>query len=154
MHCNFTAYSQQKLNEHVTPSRNVWESRNKIQSWYKYYISCEEATCCMWNAHLVTQLSGRGLCWVTREEQGHVGQEQTVWHCPKILIKEVTKSLMATRLNMLCSVFLDNCFIGRVELFELGALRINYFNKNSIKTTESYLLRVRRIWVDEWIHAI
>lgn len=71
---------------------------------------------------------------------GECGTEaNSMWYCPKITIKEVKKSPMATRLNLLPSVLLDNCFVGRVELFKLGALRINYFDKNSVKTTGSHL---------------
>lgn len=68
----------------------------------------------------------------------------SVWYCPKSLIKAVKKSLTATRLNLLHSVFQDNCFVGRVELFKLAALRINYFNKkDSLKT--SFLLNYRKL---------
>lgn len=61
---------------------------------------------------------------------------------------------MTTRLSLLHSVFLDNCFVGRVELFRLGVVRINYFNKNSIKTTESYLYDSDTFeWMSEYVKS-
>jgi len=55
-------------------------------------------------------------------------------------------------MTLLHSVFLDNLFAGRVELFQLHVLRTNYFNKNPIKAQESYLQDSDTfVWMSEYM---
>lgn len=78
-------------------------------------------------------------CHVTGEKLGNVGKGQSL--CDTVLNSQ-SKQLQNHSLpvDSVCSIaFLNNLFEGKVEICRLDALRINYFNKSSIKAKESYL---------------